>query len=142
MKFIKIENGYILRLNHEEKLVESILSFCEQHKVNTASVSGIGGVSVVELGYYDLSRKEYYWRNFYGLFEITSLMGNIAIVDSKPFLHSHMTISDTNFQVFGGHLKEAVVGPTCELMINTHDKNITRMVDDDIGLKLLNLEEE
>lgn len=135
----KIENGYILRLIKGERVVEKIISFCEENNINSASITGIGGVSEAELGYYDLSTKEYHWRKFEGLYEITSFSGNIALVEGKPVLHSHITISDTNFQAFGGHLKEAIVGPTCEVIIKTFSIGLTRSMDDEIGLKLLDL---
>jgi len=42
--------------------------------------------------------------------EMTSLMGNISIMEGEPFPHLHVTLADANFQLLGGHLSESEIG--------------------------------
>jgi len=42
MKFRKIKDGYVLRFENGEEIITSLLSFCGEHSVKTAYVSGLG----------------------------------------------------------------------------------------------------
>jgi predicted DNA-binding protein with PD1-like motif len=139
MQSKKVENGYLLRLIKGEKIVTTITTFCEENNIHAGVLSGLGGASDITLGYYNMTNREYQWKDFESVHEILSMNGNVALVDGKPFLHIHMSISDDSFATFGGHLKEATVGATCEVMISDLATKITRIYDDEIGLKLLEL---
>ena len=52
-------------------------------------------------------------KTFEGTFEIVSLVGTVE----KGNSHLHISISDKEGQVFGGHLKESVIGVTAEVVI-------------------------
>ncbi len=142
VKYIRDDNKYLVTLTRGEKIIEELLEFCELNRINSATLTGIGGARDIELGYYDLETKEYSWKTFPKVHEVLSLNGNICMVDDKPFIHAHMVISNNTFQCFGGHLKEAVVGATLEVLIVKLDKGLTRVFDDNTGLKLLDLPED
>lgn len=140
MKSKTLENGYLIRLEKGERIIETLTVFCQRMSIDSGVISGIGGASDITLGYYDLTTKKYAWRNFEKIYEIVSMTGNLSIVNDIPFFHIHMVISDDNFQSFGGHLKEATVGATCELVIQQVNMPLTRSFDNEIGLKLLDFE--
>lgn len=140
MKFSKTEKGYIIRLIKGEKVIESITTFCTSEGIYSATLTGIGGALNAEIGHYGLGNKIYSFKTFEGPLEIVSLNGNISKVDENAFIHMHMTISDSTLQCFGGHVKEVVVGATCEIFLTPLDIDLTRSQDDEIGLKLLNCE--
>jgi predicted DNA-binding protein with PD1-like motif len=52
-----------------------------------------------------------------GLFEMTSLIGNIVEKDNEPVIHAHINIADTKRNVYGGHLIKAIVWTTAEIII-------------------------
>ena len=139
MQFQKVETGYLLKLLRGEKIVETLTKFCVENNIQAGVISGLGGASNITLGYYDLTTKEYQWKDFEKVHEILSMNGNVAMVDNEPFLHIHMAISDDSFSTFGGHLKEATVGATCEVMIHDLHTTLAREMDHEIGLKLLSL---
>lgn len=139
MKFVKDKSRYILKLERGEEVVESITSFAKQEGIDNALVSAIGAVDKITLGFYELKTKSYHWRDFTGDLEVTSLTGNITLLEGSPFLHAHLTIADENLNSFGGHLKEARVGVTLEVIIEKLDSNISRKMDREIGLNLLDL---
>lgn len=64
------------------------------------------------------------------------LIGNIALVDNKPFLHIHTSISDENNQTFSGHLEYATVAVTLELRITTYQESTSRLFEEAVGLRL------
>jgi predicted DNA-binding protein with PD1-like motif len=74
------------------------------------------------------------------MYEITSLLGTIALDEQgEPMFHLHGTFSDRDYRVVGGHVKDFVVGGTCELFIHVTYKPLSRKHDEQTGLKLLDL---
>lgn len=141
MKFTTIEKGFIIRLEKGESLMETLTRFCLDQSISNANFNGIGAVLQAELGFYHLERKEYSFKVLKQPMEIVNLQGNVSLVEGKPFLHIHILFSDPELQCFGGHLKEAIIGATCEIYLFTHSVRVERVLDCDIGLKLLDLKE-
>lgn len=140
MQFKALGAKYFLRLVKGEEIVETLTSFCQSQNIQFGTISGIGGASQVTLGYYNLEEKAYHWQDFSGHLELTSLTGNVALLNNEPFLHVHTVISNQTFQCFGGHLKEGMVGGTLELVIEKMEGPVERTLDEETGLKLLNLQ--
>jgi len=132
--------NYILRLDHGEKLSVALNEFLASSDLDGASVTAIGGAERLELGYYDLGAKKYSWQTFPDLYEITGLLGTIALDETgKPMFHLHGTFAGPDYQVIGGHVKDFVVGATCELFVHRTYQPLRRVQDDETGLKLLDL---
>lgn len=76
-------------------------------------------------------------RNFEGPFEIVSGTGTI----SKDGCHLHISVSDKDGKVFGGHLKDSCqVGVTVEVVIGVFENiSFKRILDKDTGFKELDL---
>lgn len=111
--------------------------FAAEHKFASAWVQGIGGTASATIGFRDPEAKEYIWREFDEPLEIVNLQGNLTWVDGEPFWHVHGTFAGADYQAFGGHVKELVVGLTCELFITPTPLALTRSDDQDTGLKLI-----
>lgn len=137
MEFVKSNIGYVIRLEKGERLVEKLTEFCKEKNIHSGIFNGIGAVLAAEIGFYNLGKKEYEFKKFNQLLEIASLIGNVSLVDGEPFLHIHVVVSDNNFQCFGGHLKEAIVGATCEVYLTDFELTLVRKFDSEIGLNLL-----
>lgn len=133
--------NHFLRLEKGEQLSATLLEFAAKNKLEGAWVSGIGGAQSATIGYYDLTTKQYRWRDINDLHEVLSLQGNIALnEDAKPRFHLHGIFSDKNFQTIGGHVKDLTVGATLELFIHRSDRvALHRKLDQGIGLPLLDL---
>ena len=128
---------YFLRIDKDEDLFETILSWAVEHNVTCAHLSGIGALKDVELGFYHLSEKSYERKLFPKEAELLSLEGNISLLDEKPFLHLHAVLGDENFNAFGGHLFSAKVAVTCEVNIRPIPATAKRIPNEEIGLNLL-----
>lgn len=139
MVFTKVDDGYLLRLEKDELIINVLTQFCQDKKISSGVVSGVGGATWAELAFYDLEQRAYEYDRHDELFEITNLSGNISMVNEKPFLHVHATLADSNNHAYGGHLKEAGVAATCEVYIRTFSKPITRSHNEAVGLKLLDI---
>ncbi len=140
MKFRYDGFNWLVRLDKGEKLIESLSSLVKAEKIPSCWVSGIGGALSAQLGFYDLDKKEYQWRDIDELTEITGLQGNLAWDGQEPVWHIHGTLAKADGSAVGGHVKELVVGGTCEVLLHKwYADNLTRSEDPDVGLKLIDL---
>ena len=71
---------------------------------------------------------------FYVLLNGVSLIGNISIKDGVPFVHTHITFSDTEYKVFGGHLFDAKITATGEIILMVADSKIDRQFNENVGI--------
>lgn len=135
-------DGYndIIRLDRGERLSDALEQFATQTKCQGAWLSGVGGASEIELGFYRLDSKSYQWKTFSNLHEVVNLSGNLAIGDDgQPAFHLHGVFSDENYQTVGGHVKDFVAGGTVELFVHRTYKPLGRKLDPEVGLKTLDL---
>lgn len=141
MKSLKTDTGYMLVFERGESLIPTIVDFCTEEQIQGGIFRGVGAVERVKIGYYDLPKKEYVFREEPGVFEVASMNGNIALVDGKPFLHAHAVLSrcDETMECIGAHIKEAFVAVTLEVFVTPLKSPLTREHDESIGLKLLKL---
>jgi hypothetical protein len=157
MKIRDAGTGFVLRLERGEELIATLTDFCERRGLRNAVFQGIGAVERVQIGYYDLRKREYFFRSESGVFEVASMQGNVALVypegtrgvegpstglgAGKPFIHAHAVLSrcDESLECIGAHIKEAYVAVTLEICMTVLESSIERKLDDDIGLKLLDV---
>jgi len=139
MIFDKLESGFWLRLKRGEPVVESLTRFAKEQEITAAGISGIGAVTGASLGYFDLTRREYNRKKFDGVYELLNLAGNISLVDGNPFVHAHVIVAGPDYQTLGGHLFEAEVAVTVEIILRVFPQAVSRKFDPDINLNLWNL---
>lgn len=126
-----------ISLEKGDDLHATLQNVARQYGWKSAWVQGLGGSALVTLGFYNPNTKEYQWKTFTGQHEILGLEGNLAWVDNEPLWHIHGTFSGADYAVKGGHVKDLLVGLTCELLVTPLEASLTRVFDDDTGLKLL-----
>ena len=80
--------------------------------------------------------KQYKSNRFTGNFEIVSLSGTVTTMKGIPYIHLHMSVGDGNGKVFGGHLNEAKISATCEMVITLIEGEVEREYSEEIGLNL------
>jgi predicted DNA-binding protein with PD1-like motif len=127
---------YMLRLERGENVHATIQAFCDQQGITSGWFTALGAINHVELGYYSLEKREYFFKHYQEDCEVVTMVGNCTLVDGVPFLHIHTTISDTENTVFGGHLKSADVAVTLEVQLDSFTEPIERTLNEEIGLKL------
>lgn len=141
MEYKKFGDKYFIRINPGQNLVSTIQKFCESKKINLATVSGIGSLKSVTLGFFNPETKEYQQKTFKEPLEMASLVGNIVEKDGKPLLHFHTTVAGDNYKAMAGHMVEAQVSLTAEIVITTVKGKIYKTFDDKTGLNLFTFNE-
>lgn len=132
---------YHLRLVRGEAVLETLTAFCAQEKIVHANVTAIGAIERAVVGAYLLEKKEYVKQEYAGIWEVCSLMGNVALVEGEPFIHAHVVLSNEQNETVGGHLFGGFVGVTLEVVVTGYREPLTRATDERIGLRLLALED-
>ena len=141
MKFRMEKSRAYMTLAKGDNINKTFESFAEVKGVGCAWLNGIGALENPEIGYYSLEDKSYHRKTFSGEYELISLIGNISLKDGKPFSHTHITFSDTEFRVFGGHLFNANITAAGEFIMQFGSDEINREMNAEIGLPLWCLEE-
>lgn len=140
MKFRADGYNWVVRLEKGEKLLEQLTSFAKDNDIPSCWISAIGACQQAELGYYDLEKQEYHWHKVDELMEITGIQGNLAWDGDTPVFHLHGNFSKEDLSTVGGHIKNLVVGGTCEVFFHRwYADKLTRSQDSEVGLKLLDL---
>jgi predicted DNA-binding protein with PD1-like motif len=135
----KSGNFCFIRVDKGEELINIIKKISLQQKIKTASFYGLGAVEKVYIAHYLLKKKQYKITKMNGLFEMTSLIGNIIEKDNEPVIHAHINITDTKRNVYGGHLIKATVWATAEIFIEILPIKLIRRLDENTGLNLIQL---
>ena len=134
MQFKQDGNTFIIYVEQDESIMETLTQFCKSKDIVNAQISGIGAIKEIDLGAYDLKNKEYVRQFFNNLWELTSFQGNVILKDKEPYIHAHITMSDHNLDVKGGHLFEAKVGAVGEFILRKIETDGKREYDANIGL--------
>ena len=136
MEYRKFGDTYIVRMDRDEEILAQLKIFAEKEQVKLASVTALGAVKDFTIGVFDTSAKAYHSNRFQGVYEIVSLVGTINTKDGDFYCHLHMCAGDQEGHAFGGHLNEAVISATCEMIITLIDGRVGRRRDEQIGLNL------
>ena len=143
MKYIKDGKSYIVRIDRGEEVLDKLNEFIKETDIKAATISGIGACSEVELGVYSVKKREYNKYKYDGEFEILSLIGNITQDAGDAYIHLHIMISDGLAQgagiTVGGHLNKCIISGTCELRIDECENIYQRRVDDETGIKIIDI---
>ena len=140
MQYHAIDNGFIVYVEKDEKIMSTLTHFCEEKNIYNAQLSGIGAVKNIEVGAYDIDKKEYIRHLLPDVWELISCHGNIVITDEIPFIHAHVTLSDHELNTKGGHLFEAFGAVVGEFFIIYEKSHAKREMNPDIGLPCMLLE--
>lgn len=139
MKTKKFGSYYVIRLQKGEEILSSLRNAFERKNLKGAFFFGLGVGENLVLGYFDADKQTYIKKLFAGEYEFTSLAGNIARAGKEIIVHCHVTITDSEFHAFGGHLFQGTVPATCEIMMLPLHSILRRTHDTATGLKLLDV---
>lgn len=129
---------WALILDENDEVVASLSSFAREMGLDASQITAIGAFSHSVVGFYDLQRRDYLRIVIDQQAELLSLLGDIASDGDTPKLHAHVVLGLADGGTRGGHLLEARVRPTCEILITESPGHLRRVYDPATGLALLN----
>lgn len=141
MKAYKFADGFLVKVERGEEITAALTDFLREKRIHAGIVTGLGGIGDAELGFYDLPSRTYLRKTIPGNLELVYYMGNITLVDGEPFIHAHAVVSGPDYMARSGHFFSARVVITGEFVIRPADWEVTRSLDDAVGLKLMDIPE-
>jgi len=129
---------YLLVFHTGQEVMKGLLAFAKKHKLVAGHLTGVGAISSAVIGYFDPEKNAYLRHEENGQAELLALTGNLALYDNAPFFHVHVALGLRDGAARGGHLFEATVRPTVELVLTTSARPVRREIDRETHLPLLN----
>ncbi|MGC2240754.1 MAG: DUF296 domain-containing protein, partial [Acidimicrobiia bacterium] len=66
-----------------------------------------------------------------------SMVGDVALSDGEPQVHAHLVVGHEDGSTHGGHLNEASVFPTLEVVLTETPAHLHKRHDRETGLTLI-----
>ncbi|HXD85620.1 MAG TPA: PPC domain-containing DNA-binding protein [Urbifossiella sp.] len=134
------ERTYALIFETGDEVVSLLKKWAVDIKPQTAHFTAIGAFQDAVIAYFDWESKEYKKIPVKEQVEVLTLAGDIAWKeDGTPVIHAHVVVGRPDGSTRGGHLMEAHVRPTLELILVESPLYLTRRHDPNSGLALIRL---
>jgi len=130
---------YAFRMNEGDDLKQKVINFVVENNLQSAVIAcAVGSLSQASIRMAGALPGKQDVRQFKGAFEIVSLIGTVA---PDGLCHLHISISDKDGQVIGGHVKEGcIVHTTVELSLLSDDEiRFSRQIDTITGFDELSV---
>jgi predicted DNA-binding protein with PD1-like motif len=121
--------------------MQGLLDFAKRERLTAGHFTAIGAFEEVTLGYFDWPTKDYTRIAVREQVEVLSLVGDIALEGADPKVHAHVVVGKRDGTAHGGHLLEARVRPTLEVVLVQPPGHLRRRFDPRAGLALIEIEE-
>jgi uncharacterized protein len=136
------QNGqqtWALVFDKGDELITTLNDFARRERIDAAHFTAIGAFSETTLGYFDRERREYRRIPVREQVEVLTLAGDIALEDGQPKVHTHVVLGKADGTAHGGHVLDARVWPTLELVLVESPSALARRSDPATGLALIDV---
>ena len=128
---------WVLIFDKGDEPVAGLTAFAKAQKLGAAHFTAIGAFSDVTLGYFDRAKRDYKKIPLHEQVEVLSLLGDVALDKGEPKIHAHVVVGRADGEARGGHLLEAHVWPTLEVVLVESPRHLRKRHDPDTGLALI-----
>lgn len=136
-KPVKSRDIFMGKLGYGCDLLEEFTNIVTKLGVGLGRIEAIGAVQKARIGFYNQETRIYQFSCFDEPMEIVKLVGNISLKEGEPFVHAHITLSDSSGKSYGGHLATGTIVFACEFILQVFDGPVfNRGFDNETGLTL------
>lgn len=93
----------VAKLLPGEDLIGSIRSIAQEERIQSGIFFAIGTLLQAHFYFYAPKESPVLLKE---PLEIISCIGNISLKEGKPFIHAHISVSDSKYHCYAGHLLE------------------------------------
>jgi uncharacterized protein len=133
------EKTWAVVFDSGDEAVSGLVQFAKDNRLGASHFTVIGGFQDVELGYFQIDKKDYKKIPVREQVEVLSLVGDIALEKGEPKLHAHVVVGTSDGSTRGGHLIQAHVRPTLEVILTESPQHLHREYDEAAGLALIHV---
>jgi len=134
------EKTHVLIFETGEEVLSTLQRFAKDNGLAASRFTAIGAFSSATLGYFDWEQKDYEKIAINEQVEVLSLLGDISLEDGEPKVHAHVVVGKRDGSAHGGHLLQAYVRPTLEIILTESPGYLKRSFDPNSGLTLIDVE--
>lgn len=131
------ETTYAVIFGAGDEVFSGLTQFAQQNHIVAARITGVGAVRSATLGFFDPQRKTYRHISIDHQSEVLSMLGDIAMYQGKSVVHVHMVVGFADGTAHGGHLLQAHVWPTLEVIVTAYPRPLYRKFDPERGLAVI-----
>ena len=108
---------FAIVFEQDDEMIAGLKEFAKQQQLTASHFTAIGAFSQVTLAY--LQRENIQYKNIpvHEQVEVLSLVGNIAMKNDDYKVHAHVVLGRSDASTLGGHIQDAKVWPTLEVML-------------------------
>ncbi|NVM87944.1 hypothetical protein FHT32_001583 [Variovorax sp. SG517] len=114
--------------------------FAKENALSASRFSAIGALRSAVLGYFDWDRKDYDRIPVDEQVEVLSFSGDIALDGDQPKVHAHAVLGRRDGSTVGGHVLQATVQPTLEVLLIESPGYLRKTCDRETGLALIDID--
>ena len=134
------EVTFALIFDSGDEVMQTLEAFAAEHHLHGSHFTAIGAFSDATIAWFDYEQRQYRNMPVRQQVEVLVLSGDIATSDGKPKVHAHVVLGKSDGSAIGGHLVEAHVRPTLEVVLQEMPAHLRRTVHDPSGLPLIDLD--
>jgi predicted DNA-binding protein with PD1-like motif len=141
MKKRTVEGGatrtMVVVFDKGDEFIGGMEELAKAEQFDSAHFEAIGAFSDVVLGYFSRDEMEYEDIPVDEQVEVLSLEGNIVRQDEGYKVHAHVVVGRRDGNTRGGHVKQAHVWPTLEVVVEESPLHLRRRIDKETRLALI-----
>lgn len=133
------QKTYVLIFDTDDEVMSNLKEFAKEHFLKATQFTAIGAFSEATLAFYDWEKKDYNKIPVKEQVEVLTFTGDIAIKEGQPSVHAHVVLGRSDGSTIGGHLIEATVRPTLEVILTESPDFLRKKYDQESKLFLIDL---
>lgn len=121
-----------------DEVLAGLTELARAHRLGASRFTAIGAFTDVTVGYFERDRKDYKRIPILEQVEVLSLAGDITLDErGEPKVHAHVVVGKSDGTAHGGHLLEAHVWPTLEVVIEEAPRHLRGRHDPESGFAVI-----
>ena len=132
------ERTFAIIFETDDEPLKGLTKFAKEYNLTAANFTAIGAFKNVTLGYFDINKKDYIENKIDEQVEVLSMLGNIVLYKEEHKVHSHVVLGKRDGTAHGGHLLNAVVRPTLEIIVVETPSYLRRRYSEEYKIPLIN----
>lgn len=120
---------YVIVLATGDEAATALASVAREYRLGASHFSAIGAFERAVVAYFDWPSRSYTHVTIDEQVEVLVLSGDIAMDGDEPKVHAHVVVGKSDGSAHGGHLVEARVRPTLEIVLTELPRHLHRRFD-------------
>ena len=139
-EFGESQRTFALIFDKGDEVITELKGFAKQYNLNGSHFTAVGAFQKATLGYFERQEMDYKHIPINEQVEVLIMAGDIVSSEDGHKVHAHVVVGKSDGSAHGGHILEAYVWPTLEVMMTEEPSYLRRKIDDETGLALIDIQ--